>query len=85
MPNTINKTIIKERIMAKRIVVYTTITYSTDFDLEELKKEGIRTKKQLLEYAKQNYNEDNIVDFNAEIVDKYEDKPNIVRKGRGSY
>ena len=71
--------------MAKRIVVYTTITYSTDFDLDELKKQGITTKKQLLEYAKQNYNEDNIVDFNAEIVDKYEDKPKTVRKGRGSY
>ena len=73
--------------MAKRIVVYTTITYSTDFDLDELKKEGITTKKQLLEYAKQNYDENSIVDFDASIHDKYDDEPKIktVKKGRGSY
>ena len=73
--------------MAKKIVVHTTITYSTEYDVKELKAEGITTKKQLLEYAKQNYDETNITNFDASIHDKYDDddyKRKTIR-GRGSY
>lgn len=73
--------------MAKKIVVHTTITYSTEYDVKELKAEGITTKKQLLDYAKQNYDENNITNFDARIHDNYDDeagkkKP---RRGQGSY
>jgi hypothetical protein len=74
--------------MAKKIVVFTTITYSTEYDLEKLKAEGVTTKKQLLDYAKQNYDENRIVDFDAKIHDKYDDEDSNrpkPRKGVGSY
>ena len=73
--------------MAKKIVVHTSITYSTEYDLNSLKAEGVTTKKQLLDYAKQNYNENNITNFDARIHDKYDDEVDIKkpRRGRGSY
>ena len=74
--------------MAKKIVVHTTVTYSTEYEVKELKKEfGITTKKQLLDYAKQNYDENNIIDFGARIYDQYDDEENIrkPRRGIGSY
>lgn len=74
--------------MAKKIVVLTTVTYSTEYDVKELKKEfDITTKKELLDYAKQNYDENNIIDFDARIYDKYDDEAGIKkpRRGIGSY
>lgn len=71
----------------KRIVVSTTVTYNTDYSLEELKAEGIKTKKQLLDYAKQNFDENSVIDVKTQIYDKYDTeagKPKP-RKGRGSY
>lgn len=70
-----------------KYTVHTTITYSTEFDSEELRKLGITTKKQLLDYAKQNYDERNITAFDARIHDKYDDdKPKRpARRGIGSY
>lgn len=67
-----------------KYVVHTKITYSTEFDSDELKKLGITTKRQLLDYAKQNFDESNITAFDAEIYDKYQDKPKP-RQGKGSY
>lgn len=71
----------------KRIVVSTTVTYNTDYDLAELKAQGITTKKQLLDYAKQNFDENSVIDVKTEIYDRYDTeagkkKP---RKGRSSY
>ena len=73
--------------MAKKIVVQTTVTYSTEYDVKELKAEGITTKKRLLDYAKQNYDENSIVDFDARIHDQYDDEAGIKKpkRGRGSY
>ena len=74
--------------MTKKIVVHTTVTYSTEYEVKELKKEfGITTKKELLDYAKQNYDENNIIDFGARIHDQYDDEENIrkPRRGIGSY
>lgn len=68
-----------------KYTVHTKITYSTEFDSAELKKMGITTKKQLIEYAKQNFDESNITSFDAEIFDSSDDKPKPTRRGTGSY
>jgi hypothetical protein len=68
-----------------KYTVHTTVTYSTEFDTVELKKIGVTTKKKLLEYAKQNYDETNVTDRNATIYDQHDDTPNPIRRGIGSY
>ena len=73
--------------MTKKIVVHTTITYSTEYDVKELKAQGVTTKKQMLEYAKQNYDESNIAGFDAVVYDQYDPEAGVKKpqRGRGSY
>lgn len=68
-----------------KFTIHTTVTYSTEFDSVELRKIGIRTKKQLLAYANENYDETNVTNRNSSIYDQYDDTPKPARKGIGSY
>lgn len=67
-----------------KYTVHVTVSFSMDLDPKEL---GIKTKKQLLEYAKSNYFlEGSEFDAQAKIFDTYDDKPNKpVRRGIGSH
>lgn len=67
-----------------KYTVHVQVTYSVDLDTKKL---GLKTKKELLDYAKQNYfligSE---FDAQAKIFDSYDDEEKIkVKRGRGSY
>lgn len=68
-----------------KYTVHVDVSYSVDIDPKAL---GIKTKKELLDYAKANYPFiGKEFDINAKIFEKYDDQPTKPkpRKGVGSY
>lgn len=67
-----------------KYTVHVTAVFSVDVDPKAL---GIKTKRELLEYAKNAYPEvGKQFDIKAEIFEKYDDeKPKKIKKGVGSY
>lgn len=68
-----------------KYTVHVDVSFSVDIDPKAL---GIKTKRQLLDYAKTNYQTlGKEFDISAKIFEAYEDKPQKPkpRKGVGSY
>lgn len=67
-----------------KYTVHVSVVYSVDVDPEM---QGLKTKKEILEYAKGVYSLlGNEFDIQAKIFEKYDDEPEKkIKKGIGSY